>query len=81
MSITSSTPYPVLQETTKKELTKILLESNPDCVIGIGIRILLENPGRTDELILELQRLVLINREYMTDVIGEKAIQLLFSRD
>jgi hypothetical protein len=81
MSRTSPTPYPVLQETAKQELKKILLESNPDCVVGIGIRIFLENPGRTDELILELQRLVSVSREYMTDVIGKKAIQLLFPMD
>ena len=69
--------YPVLSAGAKKELAGLLLSSDPDCIIGIGIRIYLSKDPDMNELIRELQNLAGDDPEFMTAVIGKQAMVLL----
>jgi hypothetical protein len=61
----------------KEELAPLLLQSDPNCVIGIGIRIFLQKEQSMEELIPELQRLIAEDHLFMTGVIGHEAVRLL----
>ncbi|HEV7781300.1 MAG TPA: hypothetical protein VGO58_08535 [Chitinophagaceae bacterium] len=78
MRKSSSKNPPALPGSVKQDLARLLLLSDPDSVIGIGIRIYLEKDPDMDELIYELQRLANVDPVFMTGVIGTEAMALLF---